>query len=208
VTPKVKICGVTSVEDAELAVELGAWAVGMIFHRPSPRACGPAEAVRIAAAIKRRALATGVFLNHPLDEIVRLDDRVGFDLIQLHGDEGPAFGTEVARRTGAKVVKAVRIRDAGDIRVLDAYRSADFHMVDSADPGVPVDVGLLRNRRADAPLILAGSLTPENVAEAIAAVDPYAVDVARGVESEPGRKDPERLEAFMAAVAEAAVPSP
>jgi phosphoribosylanthranilate isomerase len=199
-TPKVKICGVTSVEDAELAVELGAWAIGMIFHQPSPRHCGHAEAARIAAAIKRQALSAGVFLNHPLDEIVRLNDRVGFDLIQLHGDEGPAFGTEVARRTGAKVIKAVRIRDAGDIRLLDAYRSADFHLVDSAESGALVDVGLLRNRRADAPLILAGSLTADNVAEAIAAVDPFAVDVARGVEAEPGRKDPAKLEAFMAAV--------
>jgi phosphoribosylanthranilate isomerase len=89
----------------------------------------------------------------------------------------------------------------GDVRALDAYRSTDYHLVDSAERGQPVDPALLRNRRASAPLILAGGLTPENVGEAIAAVEPFAVDVASGVEAEPGRKDPARLEAFFAAVA-------
>jgi phosphoribosylanthranilate isomerase len=206
VAPNVKICGVTTVQDAELAVELGAWAVGVIFHRPSPRHCAPADAERIAAAVKRRALLAGVFVNHPMDAIARLHDRVGFDVVQLHGDEGPAFCAEVARRTGAKIIKAVRVRDAGDVRALDAFRSVDFHLVDSADKGQPVDPSLLRVRRAEIPLILAGGLTPENVAEAITAADPFAVDVASGVESEPGRKDPQKLEAFFEAV-QAAVPS-
>ena len=198
----VKICGITNLDDAERAVELGAWAVGCIFHRPSPRRCRPAEAARIAAAVKRRALVAGVFVNHPLDEIVRLHDRIGFDLVQLHGDEGPAFCSEVARRTGAKVIRAVRVSDAGDVRALDAYRSVDFHLLDSAHPGEPVDPMLLRARRADIPLLLAGGLTPENVGAAIVAAEPFAVDVASGVEAEPGRKDPEVLEAFFAAVAE------
>jgi len=202
-TTRVKICGITSVEDAERAAELGAWAVGCIFHRPSPRRCRPAEAARIAAALKRRVLVAGVFVNHPLDEIVRLHDRIGFDLVQLHGDEGPAFCSEVGRRTGAKVIRAVRVRDAGDVRALDAFRSVDFHLVDSARPGEPVDPALLRARRADIPLILAGGLTPANVGAAIAAAEPFAVDVASGVEAEPGRKDPDALEAFFAAVAEA-----
>jgi phosphoribosylanthranilate isomerase len=208
VAPNVKICGITTVEDAELAVELGAWAVGCIFHRPSPRHCAPAAAERIAAAVRRRTLVAGVFVNHPLDAIVRLHDRVGFDVVQLHGDEGTAFASEVARRTGAKVIKAVRVHDAGDVRALDAFRSVDFHLVDSAERGQPVDPSLLRVRRAEIPLILAGGLTPENVGEAIAAADPFAVDVASGVEAEPGRKDPERMRAFFAAVGEAEVPAP
>jgi phosphoribosylanthranilate isomerase len=203
VTTKVKICGITSLEDAERSVDLGAWAIGCIFHRPSPRRCRPGEAARIAAAVKRRALVAGVFVNHPLDEIVRLNDRVGFDLVQLHGDEGPAFCSEVARRTGAKVIRAVRVRDAGDVRALDAYRSVDYHLLDSSRPGEPVDPALLRARRADIPLLLAGGLTPANVGAAVAAAEPFAVDVASGVEAEPGRKDHAALEAFFAAVAEA-----
>jgi phosphoribosylanthranilate isomerase len=201
VAPNVKICGITSVADAELAAEHGAWAIGVIFHRPSPRSCAPAEAERIAAAVRRRTLVAGVFLNHPLDAIARLHDRVGFDLVQLHGDEGPAFAAEVARRTGAKVIKAARVRDAGDVRALDGFRSADFHLVDGEASGRTVDPALLRVRRADVPLILAGGLTAENVIEGIDAAAPFAVDVAGGTEGdEPGRKDPERLAAFFAAV--------
>lgn len=205
--PKVKICGVTSVEDAELAADLGAWAVGLIFHRPSPRRCRPTEADAIAAALRKRTLVAGVFVNRPLDEIVRLADRVGFDLVQLHGDEGPSFCAEVHRRTGAQVIKAVRVADTGDVRALDAFRGVDYHLVDSAAPGQPIDPRLLRDRRADVPLILAGALTPDNVAAAIDAVEPFAVDVASGIEAEPGRKDPAKLEAFFAAVAATAVPA-
>jgi phosphoribosylanthranilate isomerase len=201
VATKVKICGITNLDDAERAVELGAWAIGCIFHRPSPRRRRPAEAARIAAAVKRRTRVAAVFVNHPLDEITRLHDRIGFDLVQLHGDEGAAFCSEVARRTGAQVIRAVRVKDAGDVRALDAFRSVDFHLIDSAVSGEPVDPALLRARRAEIPLLLAGGLTPDNVAAAIAAARPFGVDVASGIEAEPGRKDHDRLEAFFAAVA-------
>jgi phosphoribosylanthranilate isomerase len=205
-TTKTKICGVTRLEDAELAVSLGAWAVGLIFA-DSPRRCRPADAARISAALRRRALVTGVFLNHPLDAVVALNERIGFDAIQLHGDEGPAFATEVARRTGAKVIKAMRVSDAGDVRALDAFRSVDFHLIDGPGKGQTVDAGLVRTRRSDLPLILAGGLTPDNVAGQIALIEPFAVDVASGVEAEPGIKDPELLEAFFAAVSGAPVAS-
>jgi phosphoribosylanthranilate isomerase len=200
VPTKVKICGITNLDDAERSVELGAWAIGCIFHPPSPRRCRPAEAARIAAAVKRRTHVAAVFVNHPLDEITRLHDRIGFDLVQLHGDEGPAFCSEVARRTGAKVIRAVRVSDAGDVRALDAFRSVDFHLIDSAVPGEPIDPALLRTRRADIPLLLAGGLTPANVGPAIAAAQPFGVDVASGIEAEPGRKDHAKLEAFFRAV--------
>lgn len=205
--PHVKICGITTVEDAELAVELGAWAVGLVFHEPSPRRVRPSEAARIGQAVRRRTLVAGVFLNHPLDQIVRRHESVGFDLVQLHGDEGPAFCAEVARRTGAKVVKAARVRDAGDVRALDAFRSVDFHLIDGVTRGEPVDPALRRARRSGIPLLVAGSLRPDNVAEAIAGWRPHAVDVASGVEAEPGRKDPAKLEAFFAAVRGAEVPA-
>ncbi|HEY8582858.1 MAG TPA: phosphoribosylanthranilate isomerase [Capillimicrobium sp.] len=208
-TPNVKICGVTTVEDAELAVELGAWAVGLIFHQPSPRRVKASDAARIGQAVRGRTRVAGVFLNHPLDLIMTRHENVGFDLVQLHGDEGPAFCSEVARRTGAKVIKAARVRDAGDMRSLDAFRSVDFHLVDGVERGEPVDPALRRARRSDIPLIIAGSLTPDNVAEAVTAWEPYAVDVASGVEAEPGRKDPDKLAAFFAAVGgEAGVPAP
>jgi phosphoribosylanthranilate isomerase len=200
VTPKIKICGITSLEDAELAVGLGAWAVGLIFYRPSPRRVSPSEAARIAAALKRKTMVTGVFLNHPLDEVVRMHERIGFDAVQLHGEEGPSFAAEVQRRTGAKVIKAARVRGAGDVRALDAFRSVDYHLVDGPGTGEIVDPGLLRHRVGTVPLILAGGLTAENVGAQIAAVEPFAVDVASGVEAEPGRKDPEKLAAFFAAV--------
>lgn len=204
--PRVKICGLTRLEDGELAVSLGAWSVGLIFA-DSPRRCDPHRAREIATALRRRALVAGVFVNAPLDEVVALQEHVGFDAVQLHGDEGPAFATEVARRTGAKVIKAARVKDAGDVRALDAFRSVDFHLVDGPGKGQTVDPALLRHRRSAVPLILAGGLTPDNVAGQIAAVDPYAVDVASGVESTPGIKDPETLEAFFAAVGGATVPS-
>ena len=115
-------------------------------------------------------------------------------MIQLHGDEGPAFCQEAARRTGCKVIKALRVRSGADIRAAEAYRT-DFHLLDAHRPGTPGGTGesfdweLLAGRRSEVPLILAGGLTPENVAEGVAAARPFAVDVASGVEAEPGVKD-------------------
>jgi phosphoribosylanthranilate isomerase len=126
-------------------------------------------------------------------------------MIQLHGDEGPAFASEVARRTGAKVIKAARVRSGADIRALSTFHT-DFHLLDSYAPGRPGGTGatfaweLAALHRGPIPVILSGGLNPDNVAEAVTAVRPYAVDVASGVESSPGRKDPDKLEAFAAAV--------
>jgi phosphoribosylanthranilate isomerase len=206
--PRIKVCGITGLGDAERAVEAGAWALGLILYPGSPRRCRSADAEAIARAIRRRALITGVFCNHPLDAIARRHESVGFDVVQLHGDEGPAFCAEVARRIGAKVTKAARVDDAGDMRALDAFRAVDYHLVDGVRRGEPVDPGLRRARRSDVRLLIAGSLTPDNVGAAIAAWEPYGVDVASGVEAEPGRKDPERLTAFFDAVRGAEVAAP
>src|SRR6058998_2410211 len=176
--PAVKICGLTRLEDAQLAVELGAWALGLIFAPGSPRRCRPAEAERIAAALRRRVELAGVFVNAPLDEVARLHDRIGFTLLQLHGDEGPAYCGEAHRRTGARVIKARAIRDRGDVQALDAFRDVDYHMVDQPKDGEGgfFDAALVRERRSHVPLILAGGLMPENVARIAAAVQPFAVD--------------------------------
>jgi phosphoribosylanthranilate isomerase len=209
-SPKVKICGLTRLQDAELAVELGAWALGMIFFADSPRRCSSDEATAIATALRRRVHLCGVFVNAPLDTIAHTADQVGLDMIQLHGDEGPSFCGEVARRTGAHVVKAVQIAGPGDVRDLERYH-VDYHLVDArgrrddtrelrGGTGETFDWGLLGRRHSRVPLILSGGLTPENVAQALTVVTPFAVDTASGTEASPGRKDPERLRAMFAAV--------
>src|ERR1051325_9546538 len=113
--PRVKICGLTNLEDAQLATELGAWALGLIFYEPSPRRCTVTEAQRITAAMRRKAELCGVFVNATLDEIAGRVDQLGLTMLQIHGDEGPAFCAEVARRTGAKVAKVARVRSGGDV---------------------------------------------------------------------------------------------
>lgn len=214
---RVKICGLTRLEDAELAVELGAWALGMVFYEPSPRRCSLEQALRISSALRRRAELCGVFVNALLDEIVHAAEEVGLTMIQLHGDEGPSFCTEVARRTGARVVKAAQVADGGDIRDLERFH-VDFHLLDarSSKPGgaslrggtgETFDWTLLEGRRSTVPLILGGGLEPENVARAIETARPYAVDTASGTEQAPGRKDHAKLRDFFAAVQQASVVS-
>jgi phosphoribosylanthranilate isomerase len=209
--PKIKFCGVTSLQDAELAVQAGAWAVGLIFWPGSPRRCEMADAAAIGAALKRRAQIVGVFVNAPLDEVARTAEEAGLTILQMHGDEGPAFCGEAARRTGAKVIKAARVRSGADIQALSSFHT-DYHLLDSYSRGVPGGTGetfaweIARGHRGATPMILSGGLTPDNVAEAIAVVRPFAVDVASGIEHSPGRKAPHKLRAFAAAVASSASP--
>jgi phosphoribosylanthranilate isomerase len=197
---RIKHCGITSLHDAELCLDAGAWALGMILWRDSARACAIEEAGLISRAMRRKAELAGVFVNERLGRVVELADVLGLTMVQLHGDEGPSFCAEVARRTGAKVVKAARVRDRGDVAGLEPFHT-DFHLLDGSG-GETFGWDLVRARHRNAPpLILAGGLTPENVGEAIAAVQPFAVDVASGTEREPGVKDPEKVRAFNAAVA-------
>ena len=202
---KVKVCGITRLEDAELAISLGAWALGFILWPPSKRFVDPGMAAGIARQVRRKVETVGVFVNQPLDEIADRADILGLTHVQLHGDEGPSFCSAVAQRTGARVIKAMRVGHAADLRDLERFHT-DYHLLDTAKDGMyggtgtTWDWGLVRGRRNKTPLILSGGLTAENVAEGIAAVRPYAVDVASGVEASPGVKDPAKLEAFFAAV--------
>ena len=204
VDTKVKFCGITSLEDAELCVEHGAWALGLIFVPSSSRRVKQAEAARIAGAMQRRVELAGVFQNSSLDHVVQTAEQFGLTLVQLHGDEGPSFCAEVARRTGARIVKAARIAHRSDAVALSAFRT-DFHLMDGPGGGETFEWSLVRARRGKwAPLIVAGGLTPENVVAAIEATEPFAVDVASGIEqagSHPPVKDPEKVAAFAAAVA-------
>ena len=202
---RVKVCGITRVDDARLAVDLGAWALGLILHADSPRACALDDAIEIGAELRRHAEVVAVFVNAPLDDVVEIADAASLSMLQLHGDEGPAYCAEAARRSGCKVIKAVRAKDAAAVRALRAFR-VDYHLLDAYRPGVHGGTGetfaweLARLDRGDAPLILSGGIDADNVAEAIAAVHPFAVDSASGTESEPGRKDPARLRALFRAV--------
>ncbi len=202
---RIKFCGITRVADAERAVEAGAWAVGLIFYPQSPRRCDLASAAEIAGALKRRAEVVGVFVNATLEHVVQTAEALELTMLQFHGDEGPAYCAEAGRRTGCKIIKAARVRSGAEIQALAPFHT-DFHLLDSYAPGLPGGTGetfaweLARRHRGPVPVILSGGLTPENVGAAIAAVAPYAVDVASGVEVAPGVKDPVKLEAFAAAV--------
>ena len=204
--PKIKFCGISTLEDAQHAVAAGAWAVGLIFWPHSPRRCEPGVAAEIGAALRRKVEVAGVFVNPTLQELTETAQAVGLTLLQLHGDEGPVFCAEASRRTGCRVIKAARVRSGADIQALSAYHT-DFHLLDSHVPGTPGGTGatfaweLARAHRGHPPLILSGGLTPENVAGAVTAVRPYAVDVASGVEISPGVKDQARMAAFATAVA-------
>ena len=205
----VKYCGITRVEDAEQAIRLGGWAIGLQHWPESPRRVDVATATAISAAVRRRIVVVGVFVNATLEELVRAAEDESLAMLQLHGDEGPDFCREVARRTGCKVIKALRVRSAADIQTAEAFRT-DYHLFDAHHPERPGGTGerfdweLLAGRRSQVPMILAGGLKPDNVAEAISLTSPYAVDVASGIEARPGVKDHE----LMAAFAEAAGAQP
>jgi phosphoribosylanthranilate isomerase len=212
--PHIKFCGIARLEDAEHAAELGAWAVGMILWHGSARRCPRAEAEAIGAALHRRTELAGVFVDAHLDEVARAADAFGLTLLQFHGDEGPVYCAEAARRTGAKVIKAARVAGRSDIQDLRAFQT-DFHLLDAHVPGLQGGTGetfaweLANEHPRDRPLILSGGLTAENVADGIAAVQPFAVDVASGIEREPGVKDHAKMTAFAEAVrATAPTPAP
>ena len=209
-SPKVKVCGVTNLADAETAVALGAWAVGMIFYDGSPRRCSLAEAQRISAALRRKVALCGVFVNAPLEEVVALAEELQLGMLQLHGEEGPSFCAEAKRRLGVPVIKARQVSGPGDVRDMERYH-VDFHLLDARarTPGRQEERGgtgetfeweLAARRRSTVPLILSGGLNPGNVERAIALTRPSVVDTASGTESAPGRKDPNKLRAFFDAV--------
>jgi len=199
---RVKFCGITSLDDAREAARLGAWAIGLNHHPESPRFCSPVVAADIGAALKRELEVVGVFVNPTFDELAAAAENESLTMLQLHGDEGPAFCQEAARRTGCKVIKAVGVRTTAEVRAAEAYHT-DFHLLDayragiSGGTGESFDWGLIAGRRSEVPLILAGGLTVGNVAEGMAAARPFAVDVASGVEGEPGIKDHALMGAFL-----------
>ena len=154
--PKIKFCGITQPADADAAVAVGAWAIGMILWRGSSRHCRLGVAAEIAAAHRRHAEIVGVFVNPTLDQVARSADEIGLTMLQLHGDEGPSFCAEAARRTGCRVIKAARVRSGADIQALGPFHT-DLHLLDSYVSGLRGGSGetfawdLVRSHRSGVP---------------------------------------------------------
>jgi phosphoribosylanthranilate isomerase len=200
---RIKICGITNLEDALLAAELGADALGFIFYARSPRHVAPETAREIIAQLPPFVAAVGVFVDEASALVQELAARVGLDWVQLHGQESP----EYCRNLGRKVIKGFRIQDEDSLRRLADYQGAAQAMLldtykkgQAGGTGEIFDWHLARKAKKYGQIILAGGLTPENVAQAIATAGPAAVDVASGTEAAPGKKDPAKLRAFFEAV--------
>ncbi len=202
----VKICGITSVEDGSLAASLGASAIGFVFWPDSPRCVTPDEASAIGASIGPLTTKIGVFVDAGAGEIERIVVDAGLDVVQLHGSEP----RDLAERVGRPVIRSVACGATGPVPAFEEIPQSATVLFDAHDPQRHGGTGRRANWAEAARwakrrrLILSGGLQPSNVAEAIAAVRPYAVDVSSGVEAAPGRKDPAKLRAFFAAVASAA----
>jgi phosphoribosylanthranilate isomerase len=196
---RVKICGITNLDDALAAVEAGADALGFVFYPQSPRAVRPKTAGDIIGRLPGFALAVGVFVNEDLTAVRQIMSDCGLQFAQLHGNESPQYCAELGRLA----VKAVRIRDHKDLAAMSAYRVGAF-LLDAFVPGLPggtgtaIDWNLALEAKPYGPIILAGGLTSETVGEAIRRVRPYGVDVSSGVELSPGKKDPAKVRAFIA----------
>jgi phosphoribosylanthranilate isomerase len=198
---KVKICGLTSVEDALAAVEAGADALGFMFYAPSPRCVAHKHAAAIIRALPALVAKVGVFVNPAEDDVRRAVAESGIDTLQFHGDEPPEF----CLRFGLKAMKAFRVQGPEILGVLPNYSGTTW-LLDSFVAGTRGGTGNTFNWEIAAQavklggrVVLAGGLTPENAAEAVRVVRPYALDVSSGVESAPGRKDAAKVRAFIAA---------
>lgn len=201
---RVKICGITTWEDARLSVDLGASALGFNFYPSSPRAISPADAWSIIRRLPPFVETVGVFVNWPPLVVDALARALRLHTVQLHGGESP--GDVAALGKSHRVIKAVRVVRGFEPANLSRYRCADAILLDGFARGLhggtgrTLDWNLARSAKRYGKIILVGGLTPENIAEAIRVAQPYAVDVASGVEARPGRKDPARLRELFAAV--------
>lgn len=197
---RIKICGITRVEDALAAVEAGADAIGLVFYAKSPRAVSVQQARAIVAALPPFVTTVGLFVDASRCELGEILDAVQLDLLQFHGDESP----QACSGHGRPYIKALRVKAGDDIAASIAqYPEAKGFLLDTYVEGVPGGTGQafdwsLVPKDSSRPLILAGGLTPDNVADAIAQVRPYAVDVSGGVEASKGIKDAQKIRAFIA----------
>jgi phosphoribosylanthranilate isomerase len=213
-TVGIKVCGLTSTADALACVSAGADWIGLNFHPSSPRRIDPSLAAEIIASLPPHAEAVGLFVNRPPQDVGALADRLGLGIVQLHGEEPPE---DLVALGHLRIIRAFRLGDAESVVRMTSYlrradelgRSPDAVLIDAyvagqaGGTGQSIATDILARVPALSRLILAGGLTAENVAERVARVRPWMVDVASGVESEPGRKDLDRVRAFVRAVEEA-----
>ena len=201
---RVKVCGIRRAEDALLAAELGASAIGLIFWPGSSRVVDVDAAQAIVAALPPFVMPVGVFVDQPREDVLRVAKAVGLGAVQLHGDEDPASYATLPLR----VIKAVAVGDGFDQSRLSAVPASATVLLDAHDPirrggtGRVIDWTAAAAAARTRPVILSGGLTPDNVRSAVETVRPYAVDVASGVESSPGLKDGAKLRAFFAALSD------
>lgn len=202
--PKVKICGITNAEDAAVAIEAGADALGFIFYRKSPRYIEPAVARQIISGLPPLVMPVGVFVDEEQAVVRSLMDDCGLSLAQLHGNESAAYCQELGR----PVLKALRVKDRSAFLALAEFRGRagvrGFVLDAFSDQayggtGQVIDWQFAAEVAKAAHILLAGGLTPDNVREAVQSVQPYGVDVSSGVEREPGKKDHEKVRAFIRA---------
>lgn len=195
---RVKICGITNPEDAQTAVDAGADALGFVFWKKSPRYVAPDTAAAIIKGLPPFVTTVGVFVNEGEGVIRSTLKRAGLDRVQFHGDEPP----ELIARFGPGTIKAIRVRDKGDILKIRDY-DASAYLLDAYREGLPggtgrtFDWGLAVKAKELGRVILSGGLNPKNVTEAIGLVHPYGVDVSSGVEMAPGKKDRAKVREFI-----------
>lgn len=200
---RVKICGLTRLEDAQLAARLGAWALGFVFYPPSPRAIRPEAAAGLIAALPAAPAKIGVFVNAEFAELRAIADQAGLTHLQLHGEESPELVAQL-QQAGYQVIKAQRLRRREDLSRLARWPQP--LLIDAIAPGVWGGSGQLADwelasaASAQGAVILAGGLTPENLMAAISTVKPWGVDLSSGVEAAPGIKDHAKLEALFASL--------
>lgn len=195
---KIKICGMTQLKDAVYAAKHGADAVGFIFYKKSPRSVTMKAARDMILKLPPFVDTVGVFVNEPVDRVNKVAEYCGLDLVQLHGEESPAYCRKIRRR----VIKAFRVKDLQSIKQLEKYSVTGF-LLDTfcedlhGGTGKVFDWNLVHPAKKTGPVILAGGLTPQNIRQAISQTRPYGVDVCSGVEKIPGVKDPEKVRAFL-----------
>jgi phosphoribosylanthranilate isomerase len=196
---KVKICGITNIDDAMAAVDSGADALGFVFFRESPRYVSPKKAASIIAELPPFMQTIGVFANESPENIGAAVSSARIDLVQLHGDESPAMC-----RLTRRVIKAIRIKSLDSLAPLSRYaRHVTGFLLDAYTPDKLGGTGMIFNwdiaveAKQFGQIILAGGLTPDNVAEAVRYVKPYGVDVSSGVEQNKGKKDHEKMKLFI-----------
>lgn len=204
---RIKVCGLTRKQDVELAAELGAWALGFIFYDKSPRAVSPDQVRGLSNHLSSKIRKVGVFVNEELASILNKVETSGITSVQLHGDESAEFCREIkVRIPEVELIKAFRPRTLQELQEIQEYQSVAEHiLIDSfsaggrGGTGLTADWNLAAQAKSHGPLILAGGLHPENVQQAVTAVNPYALDVSSGLEISPGIKSELKMRQFFQA---------